>query len=166
MSKLPFFAISLLVTGVCSSQVLSPTSVGSSGSVLVSNNHSLSYTSNNLSAPSSQISPDSVVRSLGPIDSRENADKAGSLALYPNPAVDNLWYSFKLNGQGTVLVSVYNCLGQRMQDVSYNNYDNAKVIEKFDVSMLPAGSYLLCVRFTNPKNQVLQVLNRKFQVVN
>lgn len=165
MIKVPFLTLSLAVAGTTQAQMLSPVTIGNSGLVLKSNSGGLSFTAIHLFMPTSQLPADSMVmQSLEVYDGITGGNKNGSFAVYPNPAIDNLWFAFQLPDQGTVAISLYNNFGQKIKDVYSGSYDTKKITEQLDISKLPAGNYLLNLKFTNSKNETFQ-LNRKFQII-
>jgi hypothetical protein len=93
-------------------------------------------------------------------------DEFGSFGLYPNPAVDNLWFGFELPESGRVSVGVFNGLGQKIADVYEGNYTAGTVTQQIGVSNLAAGMYFLQLTFVSGRDGKSHISSKKFQVIN
>ena len=86
--------------------------------------------------------------------------------MYPNPAVDNLWFGFELPESGKVAVSLFDVIGQKVSDIYNGNYTNGKIVQQTTVSTFAAGVYLLTMNFTSDKDGKVHTISKKFQVIN
>jgi hypothetical protein len=93
-------------------------------------------------------------------------DQFGSFVVYPNPAVDNLWFGLQLPESGRVTVALFDVLGQKLAEVYNSNYDNGKIVQQTPVSSYAAGFYMLTMTFTSDKDAKTHVTTKKFQVIN
>ncbi len=154
-------------------QMLTPTTIASTGGFSSNANGSLSYTvgemtmvqtftaSGNILTQGFQQPNDNIT---GLIDFTQ--DEFGSFVLYPNPAVDNIWFGLQLPESGRVIISLYDVLGQKMADVYNSNYDNGKVVEQTSVSSFASGFYMLTMNFTSDVDGKVHTTTKKFQVIN
>jgi hypothetical protein len=102
-------------------------------------------------------------KTVGIIDITQ--DEFGSFVVYPNPAVDNVWFGFKLPEKGNVTVSLYNNLGQKIGDIYHSNYESGSVVQQTPVSTLAAGMYFMTMTFVGTNNAT-HITTKKFQVIN
>ena len=91
-------------------------------------------------------------------------DDFGSFVVYPNPAVNKVWFGMQFPAEGNVLVSIFNLLGEKTADVFSGSYTNGKVVAQQDISTYAAGMYLMSASFTDSKGTV-HVSSKKFQVI-
>lgn len=166
------FCVAFLAMGL-RAQMLTPTTISSTGGFSSNANGSLSYTvgemtmvqtfsaGGNILTQGFQQPNDNIT---GLIDFTQ--DEFGSFVLYPNPAVDNLWFGLQLPESGRVTVSMFDVLGQKVADVYNSNYDNGKVVEQTNVSTYAAGFYMLTMNFTSDKDGKVHTTTKKFQVIN
>lgn len=153
-------------------QSLAPSVIASSGGYSSNGTNSLSYTigemsmiqtfsnSNNILTQGFQQPNDNVT---GLLDISQG--EFGSFVVYPNPAVDNVWYGFSFPESGKVSVALYDALGQRVADLYESNYDNGKTIQQLNVSNYAAGTYFISVNFVSADGKVHQS-SQKFQIMN
>jgi hypothetical protein len=158
---------------VATAQMLTPTVISSTGGFSSNANGSLSYTvgemtmvqtfsaNGNILTQGFQQPNDNVT---GLIDLTQ--DEFGSLVVYPNPAVDNMWFGFQLPEEGRVQIALYDVLGQKISDLYNANYDNGKIVEQVNVSTYAAGVYMLTMNFVSAKDGKTHVSSKKFQVIN
>jgi hypothetical protein len=154
-------------------QSLSPQVIASTGGYSSNANGSLSYTvgemtmvqtfsaNGNILTQGFQQPNDNVT---GLIDLTQ--DEFGSLVVYPNPAVDNMWFGFQLPEEGKVQIALYDVLGQKVSDLYNANYDNGKIVEQVNVSTYAAGVYMLTMNFVSAKDGKTHISSKKFQVIN
>ena len=90
----------------------------------------------------------------------------GSFAVYPNPAIDNMYYGFELPESGKVTISLFDELGQKVSDLYNSNYSSGKVTQSTNVTLFAAGVYFLTMNFTSDKDGKTHTLTQKFQVIN
>lgn len=154
-------------------QSLTPTVISSTGGYATSPNGSLSYTVGEMTMVQT-FSAGNTILTQGFQQPNDNItglldvtrDAFGSFVLYPNPAVDNLWYGFTFPESGKINVSVYNDLGQKISDVLATNYTTGKSVEQLTVSNYAAGTYFLSVNFVSDKTGKTHVVSKQFQVIN
>lgn len=164
-------------TARAGSQALTPQVVASTGAFTVFDGGSFSYTVGEMSMVETFISSDeSVVLTQGfqqpDLFSSTAAlsEPAGSnksfFTLYPNPAVDNIWYNFQFAGRGEVNVSVYNAIGQNIANVYDGDYTSGTVSQTIHVADFAAGIYFLNVAFTSATDGNSSMVSKKFIVLN
>ena len=173
MRKLLLILATAAAPFVMKAQMLTPTVIASTGGFSSNANGSLSYTvgemtmvqtfsnSNNILTQGFQQPNDNVT---GLIDLTQ--DEFGSFVVYPNPAVDNLYYGFLLPEEGKVQITLYNAIGQKISDEFNANYDNGKRVEQLNVSLYAAGVYILTMNFVSDKDGKVHTTSKKFQVIN
>ncbi|MCS6934855.1 MAG: T9SS type A sorting domain-containing protein [Chitinophagales bacterium] len=161
------FAVSVIA------QSLTPTVIASAGAFAQNANGSLSYTVGEMtmvetfSANGNILTqgfqqPNQII--IGLLDITRDA--FGSFVVYPNPAVDNLYFGFEFPEAGNVKVALYNTLGQKLSDVFAADYGTGKTVEVFQVSNLAAGTYYLSLNFTSAVTGKEYVSTKSFQVIN
>ena len=169
-----FTLISISLSGFfLHAQMLTPTVISTTGAFASNANGSLSYTvgemtmvetfsagGNILTQGFQQPTPKAVT---GLLDMTQDA--FGSMVVYPNPAVDNVWFGIVLPENGKVTVTLYNDIGQKVTDVYNANYSGGKVIEKVNISAYAAGVYFLTMTFTSDKDGKTHTTTKKFQVI-
>ena len=173
MKKIYFLLLMAVTATGLSAQMLTPTVISSTGGFSSNANGSLSYTvgemtmvqtfsaNGNILTQGFQQPNDNVT---GLIDLTQ--DEFGSLVVYPNPAVDNMWFGFQLPEEGRVQIALYDVLGQKVSDLYNANYDNGKIVEQVNVSMYAAGVYMLTMNFVSAKDGKTHISSKKFQVIN
>lgn len=141
MKKIYFLLLLAFIATGLNAQMLTPTVISSTGGFSSNANGSLSYTvgemtmvqtfsaNGNILTQGFQQPNDNVT---GLIDLTK--DEFGSLVVYPNPAVDNMWFGFQLPEEGKVQIALYDVLGQKVSDLYNANYDNGKIVEQVNVS--------------------------------
>lgn len=169
-----FLAFSVVLCAfTMSAQMLTPTVIASTGGFSSNANGSLSYTvgemtmvqtfsaNGNILTQGFQQPNDNVT---GLIDLTK--DEFGSFVVYPNPAVDNLWFGFQFPEEGKVQVALYDAIGQKITDVYNTTYDNGKIVQQLNVTPYAAGVYLLTMNFVSNKDGKVYTQSKKFQVIN
>ncbi len=154
-------------------QSLSPTVIASTGGFSSNSNGSLSYTVGEMTMVQTFSAGNNILTqgfqqpndvAIGLIDITK--DEFGSFIVYPNPAVDNMWFGFQYPEEGKLTISVYNTLGQKIADVYNSNYSNGKTVEQMSVSTLAAGSYFLSATFTSANDGKVHITTKQFNVIN
>jgi len=173
MNKIYFLFLLAFTTLGLNAQMLTPTVISSTGGFSSNANGSLSYTvgemtmvqtfsaNGNILTQGFQQPNDNVT---GLIDLTQDA--FGSFVVYPNPAVDNMWFGFQLPEAGKVQITLYDAIGQKISDVYHTSYDNGKIVEQLNVSMYAAGMYVLTMSFVSDKDGKAHISSKKFQVIN
>ena len=173
MKKIYLTGLVLVATFITQAQSLSPTVISSTGGFSSNTNGSLSYTvgemtmvetftgGGNILTQGFQQPNDNVT---GLLDMTQ--DEFGSFVVYPNPAVDNLWFGIELPEAGKVNIALYNVVGQKMADVYNGIYTNGKLVEQTSVTTYAAGNYYLSMTFTSNADGKVRTTNKKFQVIN
>jgi len=173
MKKIYYLLLMAFIATGLNAQMLTPTVISSTGGFSSNANGSLSYTvgemtmvqtfsaNGNILTQGFQQPNDNVT---GLIDLTQ--DEFGSLVVYPNPAVDNMWFGFQLPEEGRVQIALYDVLGQKVSDLYNANYDNGKIVEQVNVSMYAAGVYMLTMNFVSAKDGKTHISSKKFQVIN
>ncbi len=173
MRKLLLILATAVAPFVMNAQMLTPTVIASTGGFSSNANGSLSYTvgemtmvqtfsaNGNILTQGFQQPNDNIT---GLIDLTQDA--FGSFVIYPNPAVDNMWFGFQLPEAGKVQITLYDAIGQKISDVYHTSYDNGKIVEQLNVSMYAAGVYMLTMTFVSDKDGKSHISTKKFQVIN
>ena len=172
MKKVYLLAIVLVSALFSNAQMLTPTVIASTGGFSSNANGSLSYTvgemtmvqtfsaNGNILTQGFQQPNDNIT---GLIDLTQ--DEFGSFVVYPNPAVDNMWFGFQLPEEGKVQITLYDAIGQKISDVYHTSYDNGKIVEQLNVSAYASGVYMLTMSFVSNKDGKVHVSSKKFQVI-
>ncbi len=173
MKKISLFLSVVLAGFSLKAQQLTPTVIASTGGFSSNANGSISYTvgemtmvqtfsaNGNILTQGFQQPNDNVT---GLIDLTK--DEFGSFVVYPNPAVDNLWYGFQFPEEGKADIVLYDAIGQKISDVMHTSYDNGKIVEQLNVSAYAAGLYILTINFVSNKDGKVHTTSKKFQVIN
>jgi hypothetical protein len=154
-------------------QSLSPQVISSTGGYATSPSGSLSYTVGEMTMVQT-FSAGNTILTQGFQQPNDNitglldltTDEFGSFVIYPNPAVDNLWFGFQFPESGRVSISLTNSLGQKVADVYEAQYSNGKTVEPLSVSSYAAGVYFLTTWFTSAQTGKTHIVSKKFQVIN
>jgi hypothetical protein len=169
-----FFTL-LFIAGLAISakaQMLTPTVISSTGAYSSNANGSLSYTVGEMTMVETFSAGGNILtqgfqqptdKAVGLINITKDA--YGSFVLYPNPAVDQMFFGFEFPNKGKVSVSMYDAIGQKIADLYESNYDNGKVVQNMDVSTYAAGMYFLTVTHTDDNGNV-NITTKKFNVIN
>ena len=173
MKKLYFTLIALSAVFIGNAQMLTPTVISSTGAYSSNANGSLSYTVGEMTMVET-FSANGNILTQGfqqPNDFPTaildmTKDDFGAFAVYPNPAVDNIWFGMELPEAGKVSVGIFDIIGQKVADVYNGNYNNGKIVEQTNVSLLAAGQYFLTMTFTSDKDTKTHITTKKFQVIN
>ncbi len=173
MRKLLLILTVAAVPFVMKAQMLTPTVIASTGGFSSNANGSLSYTvgemtmvqtfsaNGNILTQGFQQPNDNVT---GLIDLTQDA--FGSFVVYPNPAIDDMWFGFQLPEAGKVQITLYDAIGQKISDVYHTSYDNGKIVEQLNVSLYAVGIYILTMDFVSDKDGTAHTTSKKFQVIN
>lgn len=164
------------VIGICNnciSQSLSPTVLASAGGYASAGGVSLSYTVGEMAMVETFTSSNTIL-TQGFHQPEQNitkileADKTdfGSFAVYPNPATAEVFFGYEFPQEGRVEVTLYNNLGQVVQNVfTDNEYNSGKTINSFNCSLLAAGNYMMQANFAGNAGKK-QAITKKLQIIN
>ncbi len=173
MNKFYITLASLFFAFAANAQSLAPTVISSTGGFSQNANGSLSYTvgemtmvqtfsaNGNILTQGFQQPNDQVV---GLIDMTK--DQFGSFVVYPNPAVDNLFFGYQFPEEGKVSIKLYDVLGQLVEDLHNSPYTSGKTVETFSVTNLAAGSYYMALTFVSTNSGKTYQQAKPFQVIN
>lgn len=78
----------------------------------------------------------------------EQAGNNLQLALYPNPAADELWIGYQLATGGMVSLTIYTIDGKFVSQLATENYAAGKCINHYAVNNLSCGQYVLSLQTT------------------
>ncbi len=171
MRKVYSLTAAVLLGFAASAQSLTPTVIASTGGFSQNANGSLSYTVGEMTMVETFSANGNILTqgfqqpndiSVGLIDMAKG--EFGSFIVYPNPAVDKLWFGFEMPKSGEVTIALYNTLGQKIADVLTTTYLNGKTVETLDVTLLAAGAYYLSLTFNGQDGQTA-FLSKQFQVI-
>lgn len=164
--------VCLFTSGVYA-QTLAPTVISTTGGFASNANGSLSYTVGEMTMVETFSANGNILtqgfqqpndRVVGLLDITQ--DEFGSFVIYPNPAVNNLWFGFQFPERGKVAVAVYNVAGQKIADVYNDVYVTGKTVQGYDVSNLAGGAYYMSLTFTGDDTGREHVTTKNFQVIN
>lgn len=156
-----------------SAQSLTPTVIASTGGFAQNANGSLSYTVGEMTMVQTFSANGNILTqgfqqpndiTIGLIDITKDA--FGSFVVYPNPAVDNLFFGFQFPEAGTIKVALYDVLGQKLGDIYSAEYSTGKTVDGFAVNNMAAGMYYLSLNFTSATTGKEYVSTKPFQVIN
>jgi hypothetical protein len=166
------FGVYFLPT-MLAAQQLSNKVLASAGAYAENSGGSLSYTVgemtmvNTFSAGNNILTQGFQQPNKNPAGISNNAiSDFGSFNVYPVPAIDNLWYSFEFAESGTIAISVYDQLGQKVANVYRADNISGKVVRQLDINSLAAGIYFLKVDFISSATANRHEMAKKFQVIN
>ena len=162
----------LLFSTAINAQSLSPSVIASTGGFSSNTNNSLSYTVGEMTMVQT-FSTSGNILTQGFQQANDvptgllniNQNEKGDLVLYPNPAVDKVWYAFEFTSTGTVSFVLTNILGQRIAEVYHMDYDGGKVSQTAQVSALASGTYFLSAIFVNRSTGNSNQITKKFEVI-
>src|SRR4051812_29684153 len=118
MKKL-FYMLVVVLPISMKAQLLSPSVISAAGNTANNASYSMSYTigemamvqtfaaEGNILTQGFQQPSDVLLSALAHFP----ADESGSFIIYPNPAVDNLWFGFQYPQAGDISVALYNATG-------------------------------------------------------
>lgn len=69
-----------------------------------------------------------------------------SISTYPNPAIKNITLRYDLPKPSPVEISIYNVLGERLQEISRQEEESGHHESVLDLSSFPTGSYYLTIK--------------------
>ena len=172
MNKIYSLFLLVFATGGLNAQMLTPTVISSTGGYSSNANGSLSYTVGEMTMVQT-FSANGHILTQGFQQPNDNVtglidltqDEFGSFVVYPNPAVDNMWFGFQLPEAGKVQISLYDVIGQKVSDVYHTSYDNGKIVEQLNVSTYAAGMYMLSMTFVSDKDGKAHTSSKKFQII-
>lgn len=76
----------------------------------------------------------------------EDAPTVSELTTYPNPASETLSVSYNLTDDSQTVIELLNMEGKNVVNSETEAQSKGNIIKQFDVSGLPAGTYLLRIR--------------------
>lgn len=172
MKKIFLFLSVTLAGFSIKAQQLTPTVIASTGGFSSNANGSLSYTVGEMTMVQT-FSANGNILTQGFQQPNDNVtglidltrDEFGSFVVYPNPAVDNLWFGFQFAEEGKADIVLYDAIGQKIADVIHTSYNNGKIVEQLNVSAYAAGVYILTLNFVSDKDGKVHTTSKKFQVI-
>ncbi len=172
MKKFTLLFCAIVASVLLNAQSLSPVVIASAGGFASNSNNSLSYTIGEMSMVQTFSSSNTILTQgfqqpnesiTGLLDVASN--DFGSFVVYPNPAVNDAWIGFQLNGPGKVTVLLYNELGQKLASVYHAEYTNGKIVQPVNVSSLSSGAYFLSMIYTCDKDGKDYNISKQLQVI-
>lgn len=174
MKKFYFTLIAIAAAFIGNAQMLTPTVISSTGGFSTNGgNGSLSYTVGEMTMVET-FSANGNILTQGFQQPNDNMtgildmthDDFGSFAVYPNPAVDNVWFGIELPESGKISIAIFDIIGQKVADVYNSNYTSGKVVQQTNVHSFAAGEYFFTMNFTSDKDGKTHTTTKKFQVIN
>ncbi|MCD6013684.1 MAG: hypothetical protein K0Q79_3546 [Flavipsychrobacter sp.] len=74
---------------------------------------------------------------------RVNEITGSKLAIYPNPAKDNVTLSFRIGNTSGIMLTVNNLLGEVIDTQAYGTFSTGWQALQYDISHLAAGMYII-----------------------
>jgi hypothetical protein len=167
-----FFVAVLFLSVATRAQTLSPIVIASSGGFSSNANNSISYTVGEMAMVQTFSSAGNILTQgfqqpndipEGLLNVPENGK--GDLVLYPNPAVDKIWYAFQFSTSGSVSFSLTNILGQKLAEVYHMDYEGGKISQTAQVSALASGTYFLTATFVDRTSGSISQITKKLEVI-
>jgi hypothetical protein len=173
MKKITTLLTSVFLSLMMQAQSLTPTVISSTGGFSSNANGSLSYTVGEMTMVQT-FSANGNILTQGFQQPNDNItglidlthDDYGSLVVYPNPAVDNLWYGFQFPENGKIQVALYDMLGQVVSELYTADYTGGKTVQQISVSSLAAADYFIKSSFTAASNGKVYTTSKRFVVIN
>ncbi len=172
--KKAYFSLSIILIALSAgAQSLSPTVISATGGFSSNANGSLSYTVGEMTMVETFTGGNNILTqgfqqpndfTIGILEISQG--EYGSFVVYPNPAVDNLWFGFEFPESGKINVAIYDVLGQKVADIYNSNYQNGKTVETLNVSNYSAGTYMMTLTFSPDNGGKAHLITKRFQVVN
>jgi len=172
MGKLFFILLAIAFTLSVNAQTLTPSVISTTGGFSSNTTGSLSFTVAEMTMVQTFSAGNHILtqgfqqpseRITGLLDLVQG--EFGSLVIYPNPAVDNLWFGLQLPEAGKVQVILYDGIGHKISDAFSTNYENGKVVQQMNVTMYAAGTYFLTMYCVSAKDGSTHTTSRKFQII-
>ena len=121
MNKIYSLFLLVFAAAGLNAQMLTPTVISSTGGYSSNANGSLSYTVGEMTMVQT-FSANGHILTQGFQQPNDNVtglidltqDEFGSFVVYPNPAVDNMWFGFQLPEAGKVQITLYDAIGQKI----------------------------------------------------
>lgn len=166
------FALSGLVIAACAAdgQSLSPQVISSGGGYYSAGSSSLSSTTGEMTMVAT-FSSGSVVVTQGfqqPEDlgvGLTELPDAGGVSFGPNPTTGRVNLFFKSTDAEEMLISVFDLKGSLITSIKTEKNESSNFIT-FDLSMLPAGDYLLDCRSNHKADGKATHYSTKFTIIN
>ena len=92
---------------------------------------------------------DATYRLYSGIPGNNNNASNDCLRVFPNPCTNGLQIAFKLQRGGKVKIALYDVMETSIKTISDQNYVAGRHSISFDVSGVPAGSYLIFYQTDN-----------------
>ncbi len=83
------------------------------------------------------------------VNVKSNSIEANSIAIYPNPAINNAEISMKLNTNTPVNIQIFDMLGNEIRTFDQINFENAAFAFNMDLTNIPTGMYIVKVNSNN-----------------
>jgi hypothetical protein len=166
------FVIAICTCTISFAQSLSPEVIASAGGYASAGGISLSYTVGEMAMVETFTSSNTILtqgfhqpeQNITRILEAEQTD-FGSFAVYPNPATTEVFFGYEFPQEGRIEVTLYNNLGQVVQNVfTDNEYSSGKSINAFNCSLLAAGNYVMQANFAGNEGKK-QVIAKKLQII-
>lgn len=91
-----------------------------------------------------------ISKTTAPSETMPVVNESNSVAIYPNPASNNITISLKALGKGNLLIKLYDMNGRLLRRINAGNLEKGKSYSRLvDVQKLGAGVYLVLVEQNN-----------------
>jgi hypothetical protein len=106
------------------------------------------------------VSGASITNPCMPLTRRSNVtDVSEEVSVYPNPATDNIYISFKDFAGKAGTIMIYNSAGQKVDESNYLSFPTMSA--EFDVSGLSNGIYMIAIEVEDYKRVTKRVILNK-----
>ena len=164
-------ALLVLAAGL-KAQTISQSVIASTGGFSATANNSFSYTVGEMTMIQTFTGSGTILTqgfqqpndiATGLLNIGSNA--AGDLVVYPNPAVDKIWFAFQFTLPGVISVSMTNVLGQTVLDVYHGDYESGKTVQTANLSLLSSGTYILTAHYVDRNSGSISILSKRFEII-
>ena len=159
-------------SGMLSAQTLSQSVLASTGAYATAGSYTFSYTVGEMAAVETFTGggyiltqgfqqPNDILLGLLEVDKEAN----GSMAVYPVPAMAELWFGYEFDAPGRVEVTLYDMTGRRLDYTMSEAYGGGKATHRFDCTPYAAGHYLLTARYSSSTGAE-KTMTKKIEILN
>jgi len=157
------FLLLLLATSNVTGQHISPNIVDAAGKTSTVGNFSLAWSVGESSAITTMENSHLILTNgLLQQYSKINSDyklvgsfSSGDLTIYPNPVISILNINILYPDNGNYRLELLDVIGQKIREMEFYN-SGTVITKKWNLSGLPAGSYLLNIRLTSPTGSLMK----------
>ncbi|MFC2130945.1 choice-of-anchor J domain-containing protein [Bacteroidota bacterium] len=94
------------------------------------------------------------------VEENQSNDGNGIVALFPNPAVENVYFRYNVTGSLNVDIELFNIEGQKINSINKNTLSRGTYTEEINTSNFQNGAYILKLVVGGKTYSKLFVVNR------